>query len=417
MGWKLRGCGSLFFGGLRGLGPRLTQCGLGLTSYQVAPWSIQLFRHNTHGLKTGGLCPFLAELGSPIYHNVAWTKAYQVASWSTQPFGHNRHGPVFEPCTGHTGHTGLDKQHATGVSCMDNCCQFSPLQSTGNAVSLYGIISLSRLTADACLLSQGRGILQNMECIKLSRGNLQKFDAHFSAEWRVMCGMKYAECCRNEHLLNTCHKLEAHKSNIIDNMQCKHILLASTAKHSSTSQLWVLLHDVYTTRSSRRSATSSHNCSCLATAVSPTIDFERIKTCLIHAIVRPTVAPITQIEANHIDQQNDVAWQLECGRLKLIEIIKGNYPVLWQMDHKEYGKKGPRDTAMHLLYNTSEHLVILRSAEMRNFSAVECGKVTRGNLRNVPHLIFCKLLLNNFLHSAKYPWSLWQLMGMVRAFY
>jgi len=42
----------------------------------------------------------------------------------------------------------------------------------------------------------------------------------------------------------------------------------------------------------------------------------------------------------------------------------------------------------------------LRSAEMRNFLAAECGKATRGNLRNVPHLIFRKLPLDNFPHST-----------------
>ena len=39
-------------------------------------------------------------------------------------------------------------------------------------------------------------------------------------------------------------------------------------------------------------------------------------------------------------------------------------------------------------------------AEMRNFSAAECGKAIRGTLRNVPHLIFRKLPLDNFPHSA-----------------
>ena len=47
-----------------------------------------------------------------------------------------------------------------------------------------------------------------------------------------------------------------------------------------------------------------------------------------------------------------------------------------------------------------ERMVVLQSAEMRNFSAAECRKVMRGNLRNVPHLIFCKLPLDNFPHSA-----------------
>jgi len=43
-----------------------------------------------------------------------------------------------------------------------------------------------------------------------------------------------------------------------------------------------------------------------------------------------------------------------------------------------------------------ERTVVLRSAEMRNFSAADCRKGTRGNVRNVPPLIF----LDNFLHSA-----------------
>jgi len=42
----------------------------------------------------------------------------------------------------------------------------------------------------------------------------------------------------------------------------------------------------------------------------------------------------------------------------------------------------------------------VNDAEMRNFSAAECGKAIRGSLRNVPHLIFRKLPLDNFPHSA-----------------
>jgi len=46
--------------------------------------------------------------------------------------------------------------------------------------------------------------------------------------------------------------------------------------------------------------------------------------------------------------------------LKLIEIVKKNYSILWQMDHKEYGRKGPRNawhcyaSVAHLSYNASE---------------------------------------------------------------
>jgi len=41
------------------------------------------------------------------------------------------------------------------------------------------------------------------------------------------------------------------------------------------------------------------------------------------------------------------------------------------------------------------------------FSAAECEKAIRGNLRNVLQLIFRKLSLEKFPHSAKFPrpWS------------
>ena len=44
-----------------------------------------------------------------------------------------------------------------------------------------------------------------------------------------------------------------------------------------------------------------------------------------------------------------------------------------------------------------EETVVLRSVEMRNFSAVKCNQ---GNWRNVLHLIFRKLPLDNFPHSV-----------------
>jgi len=79
---------------------------------------------------------------------------------------------------------------------------------------------------------------------------------------------------------------------------------------------------------------------------------------LIRAIVLATVTLITQIEANHINQRNDVT--LGMSILTLIEIVKENYPVLWQMDHKEYRRKGLWNAgscyacAAHLLYNASK---------------------------------------------------------------
>jgi len=97
-GQKLESCTP--FGRGSCLGPHVTQCGLcrGLSSYQVASWSIQPFGHNKHGPKIGGV-PFLGErelgphlakcglgLGLPLY---------QVASWSMQPFGHKDMGWKF----------------------------------------------------------------------------------------------------------------------------------------------------------------------------------------------------------------------------------------------------------------------------------------------------------------------------------
>ena len=41
-------------------------------------------------------------------------------------------------------------------------------------------------------------------------------------------------------------------------------------------------------------------------------------------------------------------WSVE-ESVKLIDIVK-NYPVLWQTDHKLYGRKGPRDAAMRKVY-------------------------------------------------------------------
>ena len=85
------------------------------------------------------------------------------------------------------------------------------------------------------LSSNGRGILRNVECGKLSRLNLRKIYADF-----FLCKVRN-ESMRNvtemKHLVNICGKLETYKSNITDNMQRKHILLASKAKHLLTSQV------------------------------------------------------------------------------------------------------------------------------------------------------------------------------------
>jgi len=51
-----------------------------------------------------------------------------------------------------------------------------------------------------------------------------------------------------------------------------------------------------------------------------------------------------------------------------------------ETDHKEYGRdRGTPDAVMHRLHICCT----MRSGIIWNFSAVECGKVTRGNLWNV----------------------------------
>ena len=62
-----RNLGAVHLGGVE-LGLHLTQCcpGRGLTSYQVAFWSIQPFGHKKHGPKIGGCAPFWGgRAGSP----------------------------------------------------------------------------------------------------------------------------------------------------------------------------------------------------------------------------------------------------------------------------------------------------------------------------------------------------------------
>jgi len=225
-------------------------------------------------------------------------------------------------------------------------------------------------------------------------------------------------------------------------MQRKHILLASKAKHSSTSQVkirgyvkakscrqkiaaqWMtqyttgnyvrlqsyvtcrddsileesrkmwpeilsgLLHDVYTMRSSQRSVATAaaavmwqqfHPVSHILNMIS----FVQLFVRLLHWLYK--LKPITSTR--------EITWHLECG---------------WDCEVHWNCKKNCRSfangaqtiqkegTTGHLTQGcigcTSvvqcERTVVLRSAEMRNFSSAECGKAIRGNLRNVLHLIF-----------------------------
>jgi len=104
----------------------------------------------------------------------------------------------------------------------------------------------------------------------------------------------------------------------------------------------------------------------------------------------------------------EIMWHLECGRdfevnrnCKKTTLFFGKRTT----KNTEERHRGTPDVAMLRLHisctvRTNGSFAIRRNAEF--FS---CGmrKSDRGNLRNVPHLIFRKLPLDNFPHSAKYP--------------
>jgi len=91
--------------------------------------------------------------------------------------------------------------------------------------------------------------------------------------------------------------------------------------------------------------------------------------------------------------------------LKLIEIVQKTTLFFGKWTTKKKNERkvhGTLDAAMHLLHicytmRANCSFAICGNVE---FSAAECGKAIRGNLRNIPHLIFCKLPIDNFLHSA-----------------
>jgi len=98
-------------------------------------------------------------------------------------------------------------------------------------------------------------------------------------------------------------------------------------------------------------------------------------------------------------------WNAE-ETLKLVEIVK-QLPCSLANGPQRLGIRKERTAGRLTLLCIGctsvvqyERTVVLRSMEMRNFSAAECGKAIRGNLRNVLHLIFRKLPLDNFLHFA-----------------
>jgi len=242
-------------------------------------------------------------------------------------------------------------------------------------------------------------------------------------------------------------------------MQCKHILLISKAKHLSTSQvktcsyikakscprwmtqymtgnfictgrltglcdmsrhdsvlekkdirrLWSevlsgLLRDVYTMRSSQRSVAT-------ATVAAAVVMWQQYRP-VSHELNMAWCNCPCDCHTGYTDwnQSHPLAkwhdtWNAE-ETLKLVEIVKQLRCSLPNGPQRIRKERILGRLTLVCIGCTSvvqcEQTVVLWSAEMRNFSAAECGKVIMGNLRNVPHLIFCKLPLDNFPHSAKY---------------
>jgi len=83
---------------------------------------------------------------------------------------------------------------------------------------------------------------------------------------------------------------------------------------------------------------------------------------------------------------SEMMWHLECGTdFEVNRKCKKNCPILWQMDQKNTGLFLPRRP----LVETSI-FAIRGNAE---FFSYGMRKMMRGNLQNVPHLIFRKLPL------------------------
>jgi len=146
------------------------------------------------------------------------------------------------------------------------------------------------------------------------------------------------------------------------------------------------------------------NCSCSshATTVSPSI--WRIK----HGFVRLSAVRLSHrfYKLKPITSTSDLTWHLECGRD--FEVIQTTLFFGKRTTKNTEGMDpGTPDAAMHRLHicctmRANGSFVIRRNAE---FSGCRMKKVIMGNLRNVPHLIFCKLPHEGFLKAFRIPQS------------
>jgi len=103
---------------------------------------------------------------------------------------------------------------------------------------------------------------------------------------------------------------------------------------------------------------------------------------------------------------SEMMWHLECGTdFEVNRNCKKNLSCSLANGPQRIWKEGTAWRLMLLCFGCTlvvqcERMVVLQSTEMQNFSAAECGKAIRSNLRNVQHLIFRKLPLDNFPQSA-----------------
>jgi len=129
--------------------------------------------------------------------------------------------------------------------------------------------------------------------------------------------------------------------------------------------------------------------------------------CFLRSSLRLTHQLCKLYKLKPITSTSEMMWHLEGGRDSEVNWnCKKNYRF-WQMDHKD--RRMP-DAPMHSLHICCTCTMWANgSFTIRgNAEFFGCGmrKAIRGNLRNVPRLIFRKLPPKNFLHSAKYlrPW-------------
>jgi len=89
-------------------------------------------------------------------------------------------------------------------------------------------------------------------------------------------------------------------------------------------------------------AAIGHNCNCHSRwHVTGFAQYHTNYTRLVDAIVPATVT-LSNWSQSHWPAKWCDTWNVE-QTLKLLQIVKKNYPILWQTDHKEYRRKVPHD--------------------------------------------------------------------------